>query len=207
MFSVLLPLGVLLNLVTPGCSLKCVECFNTSASSCTGPTKDCDVGICMSGLISLGETLLFGRSCAPNADTCGISGSITSTGRAILSTSCCKTDGCTPDELKLPSSNLQPNGVSCQTCPPSSQDQCIINCKGDEKKCATVELATVGPGLGTKLRGCATDSICNFGNHTFNMAGVVMNLGIVCNSATTVVLQYCPFFLILGFAMFVTNLL
>ncbi|XP_056401026.1 phospholipase A2 inhibitor and Ly6/PLAUR domain-containing protein-like [Hyla sarda] len=207
MISVLLSLCVLLVLVTPGYSLKCVECYNITAPQCTGPTKDCDVGICMSGLISLGDYALFGRSCAPNEATCGISGSITSTGRALLSTSCCKTDGCMPDGLKLPSSSVLKNGVTCPTCASSSQNQCNIACTGDEKNCASVELTTLGPGLGTKLQGCATDSVCNFGNLTFDVAGVVMRLGIVCNSASTVVLQNCSFFLTLGFVMFTTKLL
>ncbi|XP_073423298.1 uncharacterized protein [Dendrobates tinctorius] len=164
MISGLLPLWLLLHLVSPGHSLKCVECYNITAPQCTGQTKDCDGGICMSGLISLGDYTLFGRSCAPNAATCGIFGSITSTSRAVLSTSCCTTAGCTPEELKL------------------------------------------GPGLGTKIRGCATDSICNFGDQTFDIDGAVIHLGIVCSSASTVVLQYCTFFLTLGFAMFTAKL-
>ncbi|KAM3918079.1 uncharacterized protein RB166_013030 [Leptodactylus fuscus] len=206
MISVLLPLWVLLHLLTPGDSLKCVECFNVTGHYCTGPTKDCDVGICMSGLISFGENALFGRACAPSAATCGVSGSITSTQRAMLSTSCCKTNGCTPDDLKLPPANPLKNGVICQTCPPSSPNRCDIECTGDEKNCASVALTTSGPGLGIKLQGCATDSICNFGNLTFDVSGVVMSLGIVCSSASPVLLQYCSFFVTLGFAIFTTKL-
>ncbi|XP_075699493.1 phospholipase A2 inhibitor and Ly6/PLAUR domain-containing protein-like [Rhinoderma darwinii] len=206
MMSVLLSLWVLLDLITPGHSLKCVECYNITAQQCTGPTKDCDVGICMSGLISLGDYTLFGRSCAPSESTCGVSGSITSTRRAVLSTTCCKTDGCTPDQLNLPSTNPWQNGVTCHTCAPPSQDNCNIDCTGEEKNCASVDLTTSGPGLGTKLRGCATDSVCKFGNHTFNIDGVVINLGIVCSSAAAVILQYCTLFLTLGFAVFPTKL-
>ncbi|XP_069805558.1 phospholipase A2 inhibitor and Ly6/PLAUR domain-containing protein-like [Dendropsophus ebraccatus] len=206
MISGLLSLCLLLGLVTSGYSLKCVECYNITAPQCTGPTKDCDVGICMSGLISLGNYALFGRSCAPNGATCEVSGSITSTSRALISTSCCKTDGCTPADLKLPSVSLFKNGVTCQTCESPTQNPCSIDCTGDEKNCANVALTTAGPGLGTRLRGCATDSVCNFGNLTFDVAGVVMSLGIVCNSASGVALQYCSLFLTLGFAMFMRKL-
>ncbi|XP_040267779.1 phospholipase A2 inhibitor and Ly6/PLAUR domain-containing protein-like [Bufo bufo] len=205
MISVLLPLCLLLRLIPPGYTLKCIECFNNTAPQCTGPTKDCDVGLCMSGLISFGDYTLFGRSCAPSESTCGISGSVTSTGRAMLSTSCCKTNGCTPDPLKLPPLIALKNGVTCQTCA-STQDQCPIECTGDEKNCASVELTSLRPGLGAKLRGCATDSVCAFGNHTFDVAGMVMNLGIVCSSASAVVLQYCSLFPTLGFAIFMTKL-
>ncbi|XP_069583402.1 phospholipase A2 inhibitor and Ly6/PLAUR domain-containing protein-like [Ranitomeya imitator] len=205
MISGLLPLWLLLHLGSPGSALKCVECYNITSPQCTGQTKDCDGGICMSGLISLGDYTLFGRSCAPNAATCGIFGSITSTSRAMLSTSCCTTAGCTPDELKLPPTNTLKNGVTCPTCA-SSQDQCKIECMGDEKKCASVDLTTVGPGLGTKIRGCATDSICNFGDQTFDIDGAVIHLGIVCSSASAVVLQYCTFFLTLGFSVFTAKL-
>ncbi|XP_066462067.1 phospholipase A2 inhibitor and Ly6/PLAUR domain-containing protein-like [Eleutherodactylus coqui] len=207
MISVLLAL-CLLHLVAPGYSLKCVECYNMTAHQCSGPTKECDIGICMSGLISFGNFALFGRACAPNEPTCGVSGSITSSGQAVLSTSCCKTDGCTPAELKLPSSNPWKNGVTCQMCDSSSQGQCKIECTGEERNCASVGLSTVGsvgPGLGTNLRGCATDSICKFGNQLFDVGGMVMKLDIVCNSASSVVLQYCFLFLNLGLTMFITK--
>ncbi|KAM4014650.1 phospholipase A2 inhibitor and Ly6/PLAUR domain-containing protein-like [Anomaloglossus baeobatrachus] len=206
MISGLLTLWILLHLVSPGYALKCVECYNITSPQCTGHTKDCDGGICMSGLISLGDYTLFGRSCAPNKETCGISGSITSASRAMLSTSCCTTNGCTPEELKLPPTSTQQNGVTCDTCASSSQDQCKIECTGGEKNCASVDLTTAGPGLGTKIRGCATDSVCNFGDHSFDIDGVVITLSIVCGGASAVVLQYCTFFLTFGFTIFTTKM-
>ncbi|XP_073466620.1 uncharacterized protein [Aquarana catesbeiana] len=197
----LLILGLLLALVTPGYSVKCFECYNITDPSCTGPTKECSSGICMSGLISFNEYTLFGRACAPNISSCSISGTMTSpNGNVQLSTSCCNADNCTPGALNLPTRKSVKNGVFCQTCTSTTDESCKLECKGEEKYCANVELTTLGPSVGPRLHGCATDSICYFQNQTFDIDGTVYHLGITCGSPPSLHLQQCFMFIILALA-------
>ncbi|XP_075048295.1 phospholipase A2 inhibitor and Ly6/PLAUR domain-containing protein-like [Mixophyes fleayi] len=206
MNSLLLVFWVLLDLVTPGHTVKCFECYNVTSTYCTGQTTDCGSSICMSGLISVDDYTLFGRGCAPNASSCGVSGSVTSTQRAQLATSCCNSDNCDPPPLQLPSTDTLKNGVTCPTCASSNIETCKVECTGNEKRCVNVGITTSGASVGARLRGCATNSVCDFGNHTFDIAGVVYTLGIVCNDTPTVHLQPCFLFMAFVLASYVINI-
>ncbi|XP_068108850.1 phospholipase A2 inhibitor and Ly6/PLAUR domain-containing protein-like [Hyperolius riggenbachi] len=180
-----------------GYSVTCYECFDKTTTSCTGVVKECDSGICMSGLISLfGDGTLFGRSCAPSEASCGVSGTMTSPkGVAKISTSCCKTSNCTPAALRMPVTSTNINGMVCPLCDPPTSETCKMICTGYERRCGHVEFRNSRPLQDINVNGCATDSFCSFENQTFDISGVVFHLGIVCGSVPTAHLQHFSFFL------------
>ncbi|XP_053331352.1 phospholipase A2 inhibitor gamma subunit B-like [Spea bombifrons] len=189
MHSCLPVLCLILSLVASGYSLSCIECYSNTGVSCTGPSKICQSNddVCMSGIFSLGEIGLFGRSCEQDKSSCGVSGSIThNQGTVQLATACCNTDNCSPASLNLPPTNAPKNGFTCSVCNEVDAVKCTafvtVECTGQEKNCANVVMKANAQSV-SSVAGCATESICTFGNQTFNIAGVDMDLEISCSGA------------------------
>ncbi|KAG6924484.1 phospholipase A2 inhibitor and LY6/PLAUR domain containing, partial [Chelydra serpentina] len=95
--------------------------------------------------------------------------------RTRTNIACCQRDNCTPEPVKVPPANTQPNGRSCRGCYSSSSDQCreeTIQCTGAETRCVEVTGNQQSGGAGTKsvMKGCGTDYVCeqiNAGTGTF----------------------------------------
>uniref|UniRef100_A0A8C5WHC6 UPAR/Ly6 domain-containing protein n=1 Tax=Leptobrachium leishanense TaxID=445787 RepID=A0A8C5WHC6_9ANUR len=173
-------------LIHSGDARSCIECYNTAGDSCTGPSKVCQTSddVCMSGVLTFGSLGLFGRSCVQGTSSCNMSGSLLN-GQVQLATSCCNSDNCNPQALTLLPSKPETNGLKCLACPETGVcDISPMYCTGQEKWCADVVLSGNSESLAT-IKGCATESVCTFGNQTFDIDGVLMHLGIYCTQGTS----------------------
>ncbi|XP_077312667.1 uncharacterized protein LOC143933593 [Lithobates pipiens] len=188
-------LGVLLALVTSGHSLSCTQCTSTS-TSCTGSSVTCSSGnqcgvIYTTTTTGISATASYTMSCLSLND-CSLSGSLTTNGGRIKSAaSCCNTtDNCTPTLPSLPGDSTVSNGVTCRSCASASSTWCYtsdtIQCTGNESMCLLQSTQLSGSqSLATAIRGCSTQSFCNFGSQSYSVDGLSTSIKFVCTSGST----------------------
>ncbi|CAH2318180.1 Hypothetical predicted protein [Pelobates cultripes] len=153
-----------------GGSLYCIECVNTTGSTCTGSNVACPTGsICGSQYtVTRLDRAVFekiSRKCLPEKQ-CSVSGSYSFNREKITTaTSCCNSSGCTPTFPTLPAGSSEPNGVTCPTCSIPGSIVCYsgenIQCTGNETMCF-LRGSTITENLQSlSIRGCATKSVCD----------------------------------------------
>ncbi|XP_075046786.1 uncharacterized protein LOC142107321 isoform X2 [Mixophyes fleayi] len=215
MVSVLGSLLVLSALVATGFSLACIQCFNSSGSSCTGPPVNCLTGqTCVSAytVVTTGSSSnpQYSISCGAT-NQCNVAGSWTIAGSTVLTgTSCCNTDNCTSALPALPSQGTAQNGVTCRTCSSTTSAYCYtgdtLQCTGNETMCGLLTTQITGTiTYSSALRGCTTPSYCNtLGTSTSSFSGLNVILNTYCSSGA--VGLYAGFFFS-TFAFLLTKLL
>ncbi|XP_053547222.1 uncharacterized protein LOC128639095 [Bombina bombina] len=173
-------------LVTKGYSLSCAIC-ESSSSSCIGVTVNCPANYKCGTLYALStaggySTASFFRFCAP-ASVCDLKGDIRSKDMTIqTATSCCSTDNCVPETPQLSSIGNVTNGLTCNSCYAGNNDWCYpedtVDCVGNENRC--IFYSRIAGGTSVVLQGCATSSICNYGN-----LNIVSGLFVICTTGIT----------------------
>uniref|UniRef100_A0A670IP55 UPAR/Ly6 domain-containing protein n=1 Tax=Podarcis muralis TaxID=64176 RepID=A0A670IP55_PODMU len=98
------------------------------------------------------------------------SASITSSMYIQSKASCCKTDMCNSGPPEMPESETRElNGLKCPSCINILSDECesnkTVSCRNDEDQCfyAGGRMKFGGSSLIGALRGCATASMCDYG--------------------------------------------
>ncbi|CAM5176135.1 unnamed protein product [Eretmochelys imbricata] len=99
-----------------------------------------------------------------------------------MSIACCMTHSCTPEPVKVPPVDTNPNGHSCPGCYAPSSEQCreeTIACAGIENQCVDIAGPQISGVSATKtvIKGCGTEYICaqvNAGSGSF--AGIHRNV-------------------------------
>ncbi|XP_075047321.1 phospholipase A2 inhibitor NAI-like [Mixophyes fleayi] len=195
MGSLLGYLCVLSALTATGLSLTCKVCRGNDFDSCSGTNMTCPPDNVCGGSRALTTAHklkladVFTIGCVPKHQ-CNTLGSISTAYRNIkMGTSCCETDYCTPPSPTLPDDDFKPNGLTCQTCVSANSDWCYTDdtfqCIGNENMCILQSTNSYGSSkLSTALRGCATKSICDFGNQSSTSGGVNTKVSISCTSGS-----------------------
>ncbi|XP_073426003.1 phospholipase A2 inhibitor and Ly6/PLAUR domain-containing protein-like [Dendrobates tinctorius] len=173
-------------------ALWCAQCVAFGTSTCTGNTMICPSGqVCGTSYleIDVGGTMnkTVVRSCALSSE-CGFIGSMTiQQVQYRMGISCCRYDDCTPFTPIPPSPNYSKNGVVCRTCISATSTWCYtsdtMQCTGNETMCAlqTSKITGSNP-VSMAIRGCATQSICDLGSQSQNMAGVSASVKNICTN-------------------------
>ncbi|XP_073457880.1 phospholipase A2 inhibitor and Ly6/PLAUR domain-containing protein-like isoform X1 [Aquarana catesbeiana] len=197
MASLLQILGVVSALVASGYSLFCTQCVSSS-DSCSGPNITCPSGSVCGAVYteSWSQDSIVSKSymlSCTREDKCNTSGSFSlhNNARVKLGRSCCRTDRCTPPLPSLPENSPQSNGLTCQSCMSTDSTWCdgsdTMECLGDENMCFR-QTSIVSAGStknSTAIRGCATKSICDFGNHSSSSQGVKTVSEFACTNGST----------------------
>ncbi|XP_053257963.1 phospholipase A2 inhibitor and Ly6/PLAUR domain-containing protein-like [Podarcis raffonei] len=179
MMKTLLISCLLLTLLNPVASLTCESCFNQGKDCKNATIEECDESSdqsCMSAL-GVGKLSLLGsnmvlKSCIDTelCDADYASASITSSMYIHSKISCCKTDMCNSGPPEMPASETRElNGLKCPSCLTILTDECegnkTVSCRNEEDQCFYAgglvkfgETTLVGA-----LRGCATASMCDYG--------------------------------------------
>ncbi|XP_072282039.1 phospholipase A2 inhibitor and Ly6/PLAUR domain-containing protein-like [Pyxicephalus adspersus] len=205
--------GTLLSLVAFGYALSCMDCRSADEKQCIGPTLTCAHGfVCKAEKITFkghcNVTGSYVKTCAP-INQCALKG-IARFPKGMnlkMSTSCCTTNNCNPDQPTFPAAVLKHNGIECPFCMSEGSD-CYSSenmpCTGNETMCIyqTADI-TVGKSLERKaFRGCATQSICNLIRLSYGSNGIHTDIKISCTSGTKglqngfyILAIICPFLL------------
>ncbi|XP_031761818.1 phospholipase A2 inhibitor subunit gamma B-like [Xenopus tropicalis] len=169
-------LCVLSALLPTGYCLSCKACIELGSTSCRGKSTACPPGTVCGSLFIRVSAALRGvvRSCVQESH-CNKPGTFTVMeykGKQVLS--CCTTDNCTPAKPTWSeSTNTRPNGLTCPSCY-SFSDDCSdtvqVSCSDDDNYCFSQSLQTSGQeSYSVTLRGCATENLCQMGNHSVNL--------------------------------------
>ncbi|XP_044133613.1 urokinase plasminogen activator surface receptor-like [Bufo gargarizans] len=184
------------NVMTEGYALSCTRCSSASSTTCSGDSVICPSGFqCGSTYAestSGGKTSTsFTRGCVPESE-CNFQGNV-NVNEAKLETAytCCSTDNCNPPVPKILSSSSATNGLVCPSCESDSVSKCdssaTVTCIGNNNKCifTTTNITAGQTSLLSITKGCATESFCVLGNHSYTIEGATTNITIVCSSGQT----------------------
>ncbi|XP_065276541.1 phospholipase A2 inhibitor and Ly6/PLAUR domain-containing protein-like [Emys orbicularis] len=177
-----LAICILAALLATGAGLRCEVC-DGSGTTCTGDLDTCrnredSCGITLTEDTAAGrKTQNVLKSClSPSQCKAGAISMNFGTAKARrMSITCCQTDSCTPDSVKVPPADTEPNGRRCRGCYAMSTDHCheqTIACTGAETQCLDVAGPLKSGGNTTEIimKGCVTVSVCsqiNAGSGTF----------------------------------------
>ncbi|XP_039368425.1 phospholipase A2 inhibitor and Ly6/PLAUR domain-containing protein-like [Mauremys reevesii] len=173
---------ILAALLATGACLQCEVCSGTG-TSCTGDSDTCQNGDDSCG-ITLTEDTMAGvktqtvlKSCLSSSqcNAGAISMNFGTAKARRMSITCCQTDNCTPDPVKVPPADPKPNGRRCRSCYALNADHCneqTVHCTGSETQCLDVAgpLKSGGSTNEIIMKGCVTQSVCaqvNAGSGTF----------------------------------------
>ncbi|XP_033015200.1 phospholipase A2 inhibitor and Ly6/PLAUR domain-containing protein-like [Lacerta agilis] len=179
MMKTLLISCLLLALLPPVASLTCESCWNEEKDCKNATTVECDKSSDQSCMSALGEgkLSLFGSAIAfkgcTNTELCDAenpSASITSSMYIHYKISCCKTDMCNsrPPEMPEPEKRKL-NGLKCPSCLSIFSEECegqkTVSCRNEEDQCFYYggRMKFGGSNLMIAVRGCATASMCDYG--------------------------------------------
>ncbi|XP_069058178.1 phospholipase A2 inhibitor NAI-like isoform X1 [Pleurodeles waltl] len=164
---------ILSPLLAQGNGLSCQQCISSNDTACTGSSQACPTTAdnCISTLTQTiitggSPTTLFARTCGTSSD-CNKTASLSNPKISVkISSTCCSTKDCTPEQPKLPSSKTTKTNVTCLSCLDVSSSSCYssetITCSGDETKCIRYAVTMTAGSATSKVavRGCATPSFC-----------------------------------------------
>uniref|UniRef100_A0A0B8RWU6 Phospholipase A2 inhibitor subunit gamma B n=1 Tax=Philothamnus irregularis TaxID=1899461 RepID=A0A0B8RWU6_9SAUR len=157
-------------LLRTGATFQCINCQKEGASTCTDSLRACNSGedFCLKSLTEVvkGEKTQTNviLSCAPFTH-CKNQFIELSYGKGVYvrkQYDCCRTDGCTPSSTKMLPLNTTINGKRCPVCSletGSCSDAVPLECTGSAIYCFE---ATTKDGMKKPVKGCTTESICNF---------------------------------------------
>ncbi|KAM3922410.1 phospholipase A2 inhibitor and Ly6/PLAUR domain-containing protein-like [Leptodactylus fuscus] len=191
MISVFGILTFLSALTATSYALSCTECLSAS-STCSGISVPCPTGyVCGSAYTETNtagvKTEVLVRQCVPSKE-CNFKGSMgIPIGHIRMVTSCCYTDGCTPNLPASSPTSSNPNGLVCRSCISADSNWCYtsdtMQCTGDENMCLLQTTKTSGPiSSSTAIRGCATKSICDLGSKSETVGGLSSSVKFICTS-------------------------
>ncbi|KAJ1195836.1 hypothetical protein NDU88_005104 [Pleurodeles waltl] len=140
--------------------LHCEQCLATNATSCTGISKQCSVGIshCVKGLENntLGSdvvlTVFKGCLNPSHKKTCNREFSFRNSVFSFqISRTCCDSDFCNRGDVQVPAANKTTSGYNCEECfVDQSVDPCTVTgevqCTGEHNTCATFKGTAARPG-------------------------------------------------------------
>ncbi|XP_071969517.1 phospholipase A2 inhibitor NAI-like [Engystomops pustulosus] len=193
MKSLLRSLSLFSTLITTSSALSCTQCISATSLSCSGSSVTCPPGhVCGS---SYGEYVMGGsttptliRTCVSSFE-CDIVGSMSmQQGQIRVATTCCNNDNCSPAVPVLPALSSEPNGMVCPSCIHISSTSCSVSdtvqCTGQENMCLTAKISG-SVSASPVIQGCATKSLCDIGNESLNIGGVMTEVTYICSNDTT----------------------
>ncbi|XP_029432609.1 phospholipase A2 inhibitor subunit gamma B-like [Rhinatrema bivittatum] len=174
MRAVLTGLCLLSALVAPGTSLQCQQCTSMNSNTCSSPPQECQslhthcISMLKETITGVGSSKMVTliRSCGTNKHCDKVTSITAGSYHMMTMFKCCTKENCNTQQMSMPRTETDVNGLSCPSCYSLSSHTCDrkenTTCKGAEDRCIEYDVTVKTGTMEAKsaVHGCATRNLC-----------------------------------------------